>query len=59
VLLTRPLDHLLSFSRRSITPPLAQHLPPLRRQLLESPEILAHCTLPIGWQRLKPLPTIT
>jgi hypothetical protein len=45
LLLARPLNHLLSFSRRSIVPSLAQHLPTLRRQLLEATEILPNSAL--------------
>jgi hypothetical protein len=52
------LNHLLSLSRGGVVPALTQHLPPLRRQLLEAAEILANSGLLIGGQRLEPLPPV-
>jgi hypothetical protein len=59
VLLTRVLNHHLPFRRRGVSPPLTQHLPSLRRHLLEPLEILANRRLLLGRQRLKLLPSIT
>ncbi len=46
--LTRMLDHHLPFGRRSTSPALTQHLPPLGRQLLEPAEILPNRRLLVG-----------
>ena len=58
MLLARALNHLLPLGGRGIVPPVAQHLPPLRRKLLETPEVLADSALFVGRQGLKPLPPI-
>src|SRR5258708_2248944 len=58
LLLTRTLDHLLPLRRRGALPTLTQHLPFLRRQLLEPAEILANRRLLIGGQRLELLPPV-
>jgi hypothetical protein len=51
-------NHLLSLSGSSVVPTLTQHLPFLRRQLVEPAEILANRGLLIGRQRLEPLPPV-
>src|SRR6202043_2620958 len=58
LLLTRTLNHLLPLRRRGTLPPFTQHLPPLRRQLLELAEVLANRRLLIGGKRLELLPPV-
>src|SRR5438552_2703981 len=56
-LLARLLDHLLAMRGARVVPLLAQHLAPLRRQLLELMKILPHLRLLLGRQRLELLPS--
>src|SRR5205807_828197 len=55
-LLARLMDHLLALGGARVVPLLAQHLAPLRRQLLELVKILPHLRLLLGRQRLELLP---
>src|SRR5437879_1284561 len=56
-LLARLLDHLLAMRGARVVPLLAQHLAPLRRQLLELMKILPHLRLLLRRQRLELLPS--
>ena len=51
-------DHLLALRGAGVAPLLAQHLPPLGRQLLKAVEILAHRCLLGRRQRLESLPAL-
>src|SRR5947207_2553272 len=50
-LLARLMDHLLALGGARVVPLLAQHLAPLRRQLLELVKILPHLRLLLRQQR--------